>query len=79
MRVISTRPGLAEDRWSKGKALRVKKMFWLVGGLCAAAAGFLAWGARRSEPVEDLAHRDEPKFQEPNEDINFDEGQTGEL
>jgi len=54
-------------------------MFWLVGGLCAAAAGFLAWGARSSEPVEDLAHRDEPKFQEPNEDINFDEGQTGEL
>ena len=59
--------------------MRVKKMFWLVGVLCAAVAGFLAWGARRSEPVEDLAHRDEPKFQEPNEDINFDEGQTGEL
>ena len=37
--------------------MRVKKIFWLVGGMCAAAAGFLAWGARRSEPVEDLGQR----------------------
>jgi hypothetical protein len=37
--------------------LRVKKIFWLVGGMCAAAAGFLAWGARRSGPVEDLGQR----------------------
>jgi hypothetical protein len=44
----------------------MKKMFWLVGGLCAAAAGFLAWGARRSEPVEDLAQRtEEPKRDQP--------------
>ena len=58
--------------------MRVKKMFWVVGVLCA-AAGFLAWGARRSEPVEDLAHRDEPKFQDPNEEPNFDEPQTDEF
>jgi hypothetical protein len=37
--------------------LRVKKIFWLVGGMCAAAAGFLAWGVRRSEQVEDLGQR----------------------
>jgi len=37
--------------------LRVKKIFWLVGGMCAAAAGFLAWGVRRAEPVEDLGQR----------------------
>ena len=62
--------------------MRVKKIFWLMGGLCAAGAGFLAWGARRSGAVEDLAHRDEPKLnepQEPNADINFDEGQTDKL
>jgi len=59
--------------------LRVKKILWVAGGLCAAAAGFLAWGARRSEPVEDLAHRDEPEFQESNEVPNFDEPQTGEI
>jgi hypothetical protein len=53
----------------------MKKMFWLVGGLCAATVGFLAWGARRSEPVEDLAHRDEPKSEEPN----FDEAQADEF
>lgn len=42
--------------------MRVKKILWLAGGLCAAAAGFLAWGVQRSGPVEDLAHRaDEPK------------------
>jgi hypothetical protein len=41
--------------------LRVKKIFWVASGLCAAAAGFLAWGTRHSEPVEDLSHRaDEP-------------------
>jgi hypothetical protein len=48
--------------------LRIKKMFWLVGGLCAAAAGFLAWGARRSEPVADLARRmEELKRDQPPE------------
>ena len=35
----------------------MKKVFWLVGGLCAAAAGFLVWDAKRVQPVEDLAHR----------------------
>jgi hypothetical protein len=54
--------------------LRIKKMFWLVGGLCAAAAGFLAWGARRSEPVADLARRmEEPRDQPPPESSQPDE------
>ena len=45
--------------------MRVKKILWLVGGLCAAGAGFLAWGARRAGPVEDFAHRGEdPKLGE---------------
>jgi hypothetical protein len=35
----------------------MKKVVWLVGGLCAAAAGFLVWGGRRVEPVQELAHR----------------------
>jgi len=35
----------------------MKKMVWLVGGLCAAAAGFLVWGPKRVQPVEELAHR----------------------
>ena len=48
--------------------MRAKKIFWLVGGLCAAAAGFLAWGARRSEPVEDLAHREAPQLDEAQPD-----------
>jgi len=47
-------------------------MLWLVGGLCAAAAGFLAWGARRSGPVEDLAQRaDEPAGSEPSADVSY--------
>jgi hypothetical protein len=51
------------------KRLRLKKIFWLVGGLCAAGAGFLAWSARRSGPVEGLAHRgDEPGLDEPQDD-----------
>ncbi len=35
----------------------MKKMLWLVGGLCAAAAGFLVVSKKRVQPVEDLAHR----------------------
>jgi hypothetical protein len=26
-------------------------------GLCAAAAGFILWGAKRVRPVEELAHK----------------------
>lgn len=42
----------------------MKSMVWMVAGFCAAAAGFLVLGARRTqrlaaqaEPVEELAHR----------------------
>ena len=55
--------------------MRVKKIFWVAGGLCAAAAGFLAWGARRSAPVEALAERaDEPQPEDSQaDDLNPDE------
>ncbi len=35
----------------------MKKALWLVGGCCAAVAGFLVFGSKRPQPVEDLAHR----------------------
>jgi hypothetical protein len=35
----------------------MKKMVWLIGAMCAAAAGWLVLGGRRVQPVEDLAHR----------------------
>ena len=36
----------------------MKKVLWMVGGLCAAAAGFLVLGRKQqAKPVEDLAHR----------------------
>jgi hypothetical protein len=40
----------------------MKKIIWLVGGMCAAAAGCLVLTSTRRieprlEPVEDLAHR----------------------
>jgi hypothetical protein len=35
----------------------MKSVLYLVGGMCAAAAGFLAWQRSRHEPVEDMAHR----------------------
>lgn len=35
----------------------MKSFLWLVGGVCAAAAGFLVWGAKQREPVEQLAHK----------------------
>jgi hypothetical protein len=35
----------------------MKKIVWLVGGLAAAAAGFLVWDSKRGQPVEELVHR----------------------
>lgn len=35
----------------------MKNIVWLVGGLCAAAAGFIAFNGCRVQPVEELAHR----------------------
>lgn len=47
------------QRWKQdGKGDRVmKNIFWLIGGFCAAAAGFLFFGPQRIQPVELLAHR----------------------
>jgi hypothetical protein len=35
----------------------MKNALWMIGGLCAAAAGILVLGPRRTPPVELLAHR----------------------
>ncbi|MBB5318321.1 hypothetical protein [Tunturibacter empetritectus] len=35
----------------------MKSTLWMIGGLCAAAAGFLVLGCRRTSTVELLAHR----------------------
>jgi len=35
----------------------MKKTLLLISGVCAAAAGFLVFGVKRAEPVEELAHR----------------------
>jgi len=36
------------------KGAAMKKLVWMVGGLCAAAAGFLVLGSRRLMPVREL-------------------------
>jgi hypothetical protein len=35
----------------------MKSTLWMIGGVCAAAAGFLVFGPKRTQPVELLAHR----------------------
>jgi hypothetical protein len=35
----------------------MKKVLWMVGGLCAATAGFLVFGSRRVRPVDEMAHQ----------------------
>jgi hypothetical protein len=45
-----------EVRHQQGSSI-MKKMVWLVGGICAAAVGFLVLGSKRSQDVEALAHR----------------------
>ncbi len=33
----------------------MKNFIWAVGGICAAAAGFLVWNRKQIQPVHDLA------------------------
>ncbi len=47
----------------------MKKMVWFVGAMCAAAAGFLVLGARRVEPVENLAHQLEDAWRDQHTTI----------
>ena len=35
----------------------MKKLAWMIGGMCAAAAGFLVLNSRRVPPVQELAHQ----------------------
>jgi hypothetical protein len=35
----------------------MKSVLWTIAGFCAAAAGLLVWGPKRTQPVELLAHR----------------------
>jgi hypothetical protein len=35
----------------------MKRFLWAAGGLCAAAAGLLVWGSKRTPKVEDLAQQ----------------------
>jgi hypothetical protein len=58
---------VSEAEKQEGSAM--KKMLWMVGGLCAAAAGFLVWGTRRSEPVEELAHRLEDAWSDHHTEV----------
>lgn len=35
----------------------MKNLLLVIGGICAAAAGFIVWGPKRVEPVRELAHQ----------------------
>lgn len=35
----------------------MKKVLWITGGLCAAAACFIVWGPKRIKPIQELAER----------------------
>ena len=35
----------------------MKNFLWLVAGVCAATVGLLVWAPKRTQPVEELAHR----------------------
>jgi hypothetical protein len=46
----------------------MKKALWWVGGLCAAAAGFLVLGARQVQPVEALERRREEAWMDETDE-----------
>jgi hypothetical protein len=34
----------------------MKGFLWMLGGVCAAAVGFLVWSPYKKRPVQELAH-----------------------
>jgi hypothetical protein len=44
----------------------MKKFVWFIGGMAAAAAGFLVWNAARARPMHEPAYYlDEPSSDDP--------------
>ena len=35
----------------------MKNFLWMVSGICAASVGIILWGSKRTQPVQELAHR----------------------
>jgi hypothetical protein len=35
----------------------MKNFLWMATGICAAAVGIILWGPKRTQPVQELAHR----------------------
>ncbi|MEG9434413.1 hypothetical protein [Terriglobus sp. ADX1] len=40
-----------------GKSMALKKSLWVIGGVCAAAAGWIVLGPKRTQAVQDLARQ----------------------
>ena len=51
-----------------GREARMKKFVWFIGGMAAAAAGFLVWNSTRSQTIHEPAYyldedaSDDPTF-----------------
>jgi hypothetical protein len=46
----------------------MKKLVWLIGGLAAAAAGFLVWNSAHSKTIQEPAYYLD---EDPSDDPNF--------
>ena len=44
-------------RYPNKEMSQMKNFLWMVTGLCAAAVGIVLWGPKRTQPVQELAHR----------------------
>ena len=40
----------------EGREARMKKFVWFIGGMAAAAAGFLVWSSTRSQAIHEPAY-----------------------
>jgi hypothetical protein len=47
----------SKNRSNSRENIGMKHFIWTVGGICAAAAGLLVWGSRKTPRVEELAHQ----------------------
>ena len=51
-----------------GREARMKRFVWLVGGLAAAAAGFLVWNSARTKTIQESAYYLD---EDPSDDPTF--------
>lgn len=59
----------ARQTGETGKSMALKKSLWVIGGVCAAAAGWIVLGPKRTQAVQDLARQLETAWSDHHTEV----------